>query len=109
MASPLGFPLQKSTEDLSNETLAIPNMKGMSSPSDAPLEKSTDAPSDETLATPDVKSATEWESAMDTVSKLVSEFLARRGNATPTGRADVVFEGLSVEGSGKGVRSSKVL
>ena len=74
----------------------------MSSLPESLLSKSTDALSSESQTTP--KTATEWEKAMGTVSKLVSEFLARRGDTTPSGRADVVFEGLSVEGSGKGVR-----
>ena len=81
----------------------------MSSLPESPLDESTDTLGNESLTTPNMQGATEWESAMGAVSKLVSEFLAKRGDAAPSGRADVVIEGLSVEGSGKGVRSSIVL
>ena len=81
----------------------------MSSASESPLVTSTDTLNDESHTTSNLEGATDWESAMGTVTKLVSEFLASRVYTTPSGRADVVFEGLSVEGSGRGVRSSTVL
>ena len=81
----------------------------MSSATESPLEKSTDTLNHEDLTTPKTEGATNWASAMDTVTRLVSEFLASRAYTTPSGRADVIFEGLSVEGSGKGVRSSMLL
>ena len=81
----------------------------MSSASESPLDESTDTLNDESPNTPKLEGATNWKSAMDTVTKLVSEFLASRVHTTPSGRADVVFESLSVEGSGKGVRSSALL
>lgn len=81
----------------------------MSSASESPLDESTDTRNDESPTTPKLESATDWESAMGTVTKLVSEFLASRVYTTSTGRADIVFEGLSVVGSGKGVRSLTVL
>ena len=77
----------------------------MSSLLESSLEKSTDARSNEPQTTPNMQGTMEWESAMATVAKLVSDFLERRGNTTPSGRADVVFESLSVEGSGKSVDS----
>ena len=81
----------------------------MSLASESPLDKSTETLNDESHTAPTVEGATQSESAMGTVTKLVSEFLASRVYTTPGGRADVVFEGLSVEGSGRGVRSSIVL
>ena len=81
----------------------------MSSASESPLEKSTETLNNESLTTPKLEGATDWESAMGAVTKLVSEFLASRVYTTPSGQADVIFEALSVEGSGKGVRSSTVL
>lgn len=81
----------------------------MSSPSEYPLDKSTDAFSNKSQTASNMQGAAEWESAMGNVAKLVSEFLASRGNTAPSGRADVVFEGLSVEGSGKSVRNSTLV
>ena len=80
----------------------------MSSTSESPLEKSTETINNDYHTTTNWEGATEWENAMGTVAKLVSKFLASRVDTTPSGRADVVFEGLSVEGSGKGVRNSTV-
>ena len=79
------------------------------SSSESPLNKSTDTLSNDTQVTPDMQGAKKWESAMRTVASLVSEFLATRADTTPRSRADVVFERLSVEGSGKGVRSPAML
>ena len=80
----------------------------MSSASESPLEKSSDAINNVSPTTSNWEGATEWENAMATVAKLVSQFLASRADTTPSSRADIVFEGLSVEGSGKGVRSYTV-
>ena len=80
----------------------------MSSASESQREKSTDTINNDYHTTSDWGGATEWEKAMGTVAKLVSKFLGSRVGTTPSGRADVVFEGLSVEGSGRGVRSSTV-
>ena len=44
-----------------------------------------------------------WKDAMDVVGRLVNDFLTTRGDLVPKGRADVVFENLTAEGSGKGV------
>ena len=81
----------------------------MSSESESPLDKSTETLNDESPTTPKLEGVTDWERAMGTVTELVSEFLASRVYTTPSGRADVIFEALSVEGSGRGVRSSTVL
>ena len=81
----------------------------MSSALESPLDESTDTLNNESPKAPEVEDATDWKSAMGTVTKLVSEFLASRVSTTSTGRADIVFEGLSVVGSGKGVRSLTVL
>ena len=42
------------------------------------------------------------EDASSVVSKMVKDFLATR-DSEPSGRADVLFDRLSVEGNGKGV------
>ena len=76
----------------------------MSSASRSPLEKSTDTINNDSHTTSKGEGGTDWESAMEIVAKLVSKFFASRVDTTPSGRADVVFESLSVEGSGKGVR-----
>lgn len=81
----------------------------MSSAPESPLDKSTETLHNESHTASTVEGATGSENAMATVTKLVSEFLASRLDTTPDVRADVVFEGLSVEGSGRGVRSSIVL
>ena len=80
----------------------------MSSASESPLDKSTETLNNEPHTAPKAEGATESENAMGTVTKLVTEFLASRVYTTPGVRADVVFEDLSVEGSGRGVRSSIV-
>ena len=81
----------------------------MSSASESPLDKSTETLHNESHTASTVEDATSSESAMGTVTKLVSDFLASRVSTTPGVQADVVFEGLSVEGSGRGVSSSIVL
>ena len=81
----------------------------MSSASESPLHKSTETLNNESHTAPNVEGASESETAMGTVTKLVSDFLASRVYITHSGGSDVVFEGLSVEGSGRGVRSSIVL
>ena len=80
----------------------------MSSVSESPLEKSSDTINNDGQTKSSWEGATEWENAMGTVANLVSKFLASRVDTTPSSRADIVFEGLSVEGSGKGVRSYTV-
>lgn len=76
----------------------------MSAIPDSSLDSSTDALSDETQKPSGEYGADKWKNAMDTVNQTVREFLATRGNATPGGRGNVVFQNLSVEGSGRGVR-----
>lgn len=80
----------------------------MSSTSGSPLEKSSDTIDNDYETKSNWEGATGWENAMDAVAKLVSKFLASRVDTTSNSRADIVFEGLSVEGSGKGVRSYTV-
>ena len=46
--------------------------------------------------------STKMEDASSVVSKMVKDFLATR-DSEPGGRADVLFDRLSVEGNGKGV------
>ena len=81
----------------------------MSSASESPLHKSTESFNNESQTAPNVEGTTQSQSAMGTVTKLVRDFLASRVYATHTGRSDVVFEGLSVEGSGRGVRNFTLL
>ena len=81
----------------------------MSSASGSPLHKSTETLNNESHTAPKLEGAAKSENAMSTVTKLVSDFLASRIDSTHSGRSDVVFEGLSVEGSGRGVRSSTML
>lgn len=81
----------------------------MSSPSDSPLGKSTEDLSNDSQTTQTMQGTTDWDGAIDTVAKLVSEFLATRGDTTPSIRADIVFESLSVDGWGRAVSSSTVL
>lgn len=76
----------------------------MSAFPDSPPDSSTDALSDEVQKLPDGSDANKWEVAMDTVNQLVKRFLATRGITTLDDRGNVVFEDLSVQGSGNGVR-----
>ena len=46
--------------------------------------------------------STKMEDASSVVSKMVKDFLATR-DSEPGGRADVLFDRLSVEGGGRGV------
>ena len=66
-------------------------------------DSSANAVSDGSKDTLSLQNNDKWCDAMDAVLQLVNKFLVTRGNTEPGSRADVVFEGLSVEGSGKGV------
>lgn len=76
----------------------------MSAIPDPSLDSSTDALSDELQKPYNESNAVKWQNAMETVSRTVKDFLATRGQATLGGRGNIVFQNLSVEGSGKGVR-----
>ena len=71
----------------------------------SPPDSSTDALSDEVQKQHDGSDANKWEAAMDTVGHLVKKFLATRGITTLDDRGTVIFEDVSVEGSGNGVRT----
>ena len=67
-----------------------------SSASESPLHKSTETFNTESHIAPNMGGATESESAMGNVTRLVSDFLASRVHATHSGRSDVSFDGKGV-------------
>lgn len=75
----------------------------MSSTPGSPLDVSTDTLGDEQITPIKSNDKLSSKDPIGVVSKLVNDFLATRGNLVPSARADVVFEDLSVEGSGRGV------
>ncbi len=75
---------------------------------ESPLDESTETLGDEHNTSSSLEEAPKSKDAMGIVGKLVNDFLATRGEITRNVRADVVFENLSVEGSGKGVCDSTI-
>ena len=76
----------------------------MSNPSDSHLHRTVDEPAYPHYASSS-NSSSEMEKPPDVVGQMVRDFLATRESRS-NARADVVFDRVSVEGSGTGVSCS---